>query len=260
MRAGCSASRSATIGPRVRVLHQPRRQPHRALPYTDGGLGEPRPIVTGIPTAGIHNGGRLAFGPDGMLYAGTGDAGERPNAQDLESLGGKILRMTPTASPPRTTRSPARSCGPTATATCRASRGTTSSGCAPPSSARTPSTRSTGSSRAPTTAGPRSRAPAVRPDFADPLCDLATDEASTQRPRVLGGGGLHGRPARPDAVADPARPTAPDSPRRCSLASTGGCARSPSRPDGSLWVTTSNPDGRGAPRTTTGSSDHPHPR
>jgi glucose/arabinose dehydrogenase len=58
-------------------------------------LGErPKPIVTGIPVSGIHNGGRLAFGPDGYLYAGTGDASRRGHSQDLSSLGGKILRMT----------------------------------------------------------------------------------------------------------------------------------------------------------------------
>ncbi|MEV0841328.1 PQQ-dependent sugar dehydrogenase [Actinocatenispora sera] len=56
--------------------------------------GTPKPIVTGIPHASVHNGGALAFGPDGYLYAGTGDGTETSNAQDKSSLGGKILRMT----------------------------------------------------------------------------------------------------------------------------------------------------------------------
>ncbi|GII61956.1 hypothetical protein Skr01_20410 [Sphaerisporangium krabiense] len=60
----------------------------------DRTLSNPVTILSGIPKGAIHNGGRLAFGPDGYLYASTGESGDRPLSQDLGSLGGKILRMT----------------------------------------------------------------------------------------------------------------------------------------------------------------------
>lgn len=58
-------------------------------------LGEPTTVTDGIPAAGNHNGGRIAFGPDGMLYITAGDAGDRDSAQDVDALSGKILRLTP---------------------------------------------------------------------------------------------------------------------------------------------------------------------
>ncbi|HSV66306.1 MAG TPA: PQQ-dependent sugar dehydrogenase [Mycobacteriales bacterium] len=63
-------------------------------------LGQPpQPILTGIHKAGNHDGGRIAFGPDGMLYAGVGDAAEPDRAQDPTALNGKVLRMTPAGRP-----------------------------------------------------------------------------------------------------------------------------------------------------------------
>jgi glucose/arabinose dehydrogenase len=62
-----------------------------------GGL---HPVLTGLRRGLIHNGGRIAFGPDGRLYAGVGETGDSALAQNPRSLNGKILRMNPDGSAP----------------------------------------------------------------------------------------------------------------------------------------------------------------
>ncbi|WP_330173459.1 PQQ-dependent sugar dehydrogenase [Streptomyces sp. NBC_01498] len=76
----------------ARMLYDPKRPVGRQL-------GAPDTVLRGIPKGTIHNGGRIAFGPDRMLYAGTGETGDTGLAQDKKSLGGKILRMTPEGEP-----------------------------------------------------------------------------------------------------------------------------------------------------------------
>jgi glucose/arabinose dehydrogenase len=52
-------------------------------------------IIDNIPGGTLHDGGRVAFGPDGMLYITTGETFNSGLSQDLSSLGGKILRLDP---------------------------------------------------------------------------------------------------------------------------------------------------------------------
>jgi glucose/arabinose dehydrogenase len=59
-----------------------------------------RVIVSDIGGAPYHDGGRLRFGPDGMLYIGTGDAREPDSSQSMSNANGKILRVTPDGAVP----------------------------------------------------------------------------------------------------------------------------------------------------------------
>jgi len=66
----------------------------------DWALVDRKEIISNIPGSVVHNGCRLKFGPDGELYVTTGDAADREIAQDLGSLGGKILRLNEDGSIP----------------------------------------------------------------------------------------------------------------------------------------------------------------
>lgn len=75
---------------------------NRVSRFTDtgNGLTDEKAVVTRIPGSSVHNGGIIRFGPDGMLYIGTGDSRQPELAQDRSSLAGKILRVTPEGSVP----------------------------------------------------------------------------------------------------------------------------------------------------------------
>ena len=69
------------------------------MTYDGARLGRPTAILTGIPHGTIHDGGRMVFGPDGDLYVSTGETGVPGLAQQEGSLGGKILRITQDGDP-----------------------------------------------------------------------------------------------------------------------------------------------------------------
>ncbi len=70
------------------------------MTFDGGKLAGQTTVFSGIPAGSRHDGGRIAFGPDGKLYVATGEVGNTDLAQDKSSLGGKILRIDADGSVP----------------------------------------------------------------------------------------------------------------------------------------------------------------
>ncbi|QCB95431.1 PQQ-dependent sugar dehydrogenase [Cellulomonas shaoxiangyii] len=251
-------------GPVDVVLYVTAAQDNRVLRATLDGttLGPVRAVVTGIPRGTNHNGGRLAFGPDGALYVTTGDVYETGLAPDPASLGGKVLRVTADGAPAPGNPDPA---SPVWT---RGHRNVQGIGWAPDGRAFAAEFgQDTWDELNVLHAGADHGWPSVEgtggaaQGFVDPVAHWSTDDASPSGLAVTDEGvylaGLRGetlwrvplRPVDPAALADPAQDAAGVGTPQPLLAGEHGRLRAvEAAPDGSLWVLTNNTDGRGDPR------------
>ncbi len=212
-----------------------------------GTLGDLQPVLSGIPAANHHDGGRIAFGPDAMLYIGTGDAGERRVAQDPGSAAGKILRVTPDGAPAPGNPVPG---SPVWSLGHRNVQGLGWDG-----SGRMFASefgQDTWDELNVITPGanygwPDAEGTGGRAGFTDPVATWGTDDASPSGIAVtddavylaaLRGQRLWRVPLTADGVGGPT--VALDGLGRLRAAAVG--------PDGALWVLTNNTDGRGDPR------------
>ncbi|MDM7830658.1 PQQ-dependent sugar dehydrogenase [Cellulomonas edaphi] len=214
---------------------------------TGARLGTVTPLLTGIAKAGNHDGGRLAVGPDGFLYVTTGDASNRPDAQDKDSLNGKILRITADGDPAPGNPfdgSPVWSLG---------HRNVQGLGWAADGRMfASEFGQNTWDELNLIEPGRNYGWPVVegigrQKGYTDPLRQWATSDASPSGLAVTDEGvylaGLRGQrlwraPLRADGVGKP----------QALLTDRGRLRAVALAPDGSLWVLTNNTDGRGSPR------------
>ncbi|WP_370526153.1 sorbosone dehydrogenase family protein [Cellulomonas sp. JH27-2] len=231
------------------ALYATTADDNRVLRATLSGtsLGTVRPILTGIRKAGNHDGGQVAVGPDGFLYVTTGDAGHGADAQDEDSLNGKILRLTFDGDP-----APGNPFG-TAVWTL-GHRNVQGIGWAPDGRMFAAEFGQNtwdelnliepGSNYG----WPDVEGQAGTDGFVDPLRQWATSDASPSGLAVtddavylaaLRGERLWRVPLNPDGVGEP---------QALLVGELGRLRAVAPAPDGSLWVLTNNTDGRGTPR------------
>jgi glucose/arabinose dehydrogenase len=210
-------------------------------------LGPFTQVLTGIPHRSYHDGGRLAFGPDGFLYVSTGDAGSRPLSQDLDSPAGKILRVTPDGAPAPGNPDPAspvwsyghrnvQGLGWTADGRMVASefgQNTTDE-----LNVITPGANY---------GWPQVEGVGRRAGLVDPVVTWGTDEASPSGIAVTAGA-VYVAALRGERLWKVPFDAASFGPPTVALDGLGRLRDVEVGPDGALWVVTNNTDGRGSPR------------
>jgi glucose/arabinose dehydrogenase len=213
--------------------------------------GSVRPILTGLQKASIHDGGRIAFGPDGKLYAGVGDAGNTSNAQNRSSRNGKILRINPDGSVPSDNPFPG---SPVWSLGHRNVQGLVWD-----SRGRLWATefgqdtwdeinliRKGRNYGWPTVEG---KGGTQGGRFTNPLVTWHTNEASPSGAAILGGSLYVGALAGQRLWKIPLHGASTGKPRALLKGRFGRLRTVVAAPGGGLWVTTSNRDGRGSPHS-----------
>jgi glucose/arabinose dehydrogenase len=203
-------------------------------------------LVDGIDKAQFHNGGRLAFGPDGMLYATTGDATKRSNAQDPDSLNGKILRMTPDGAPPPDNPDPTSLVWSLGHRNVQGLAWDSSGRLFAPEFGQDTFDEVNLIEPGANYGWPEVAGTGGAPAYVDPLITWTTDESSPSGAAISGdvlyvaalrGEGLWRIPITGDGLGEP----------EVALDGAGRIRTVAVAPDGALWVMTSNTDGRGDP-------------
>jgi glucose/arabinose dehydrogenase len=205
--------------------------------------GQVRNVLTGLQKSGIHNGGRIHFGPDGKLYAGVGDAANTASAQDPQSRNGKILRMNADGSGARVWTLGHRNVQ--GFAWDRAGRMWASEF---GQNARDEINliRRGRNYGWPEVEG---RGDAHGGRFTNPLVTWSTAQASPSGVAIIGSR-MYVAALRGEAVwRIPIRGASLGTPRRMFAGRYGRIRTVAAAPDGTLWIATSNRDGRGAPRS-----------
>jgi glucose/arabinose dehydrogenase len=214
--------------------------------YADGGLGRPHLVLGGIPKAVHHNGGGLAFGEGGRLFVSTGDAENPAAAQDRGSLAGKVLRLDADGGIPG--RNP---WGTAVWATgLRNPEGLTFSADGTLWSSMFGQDRADELNRivrAGNYGWPRVEGRDGAGGYRDPLAQWAPAECSPSGVAVVAGtawlGALRGESLWSVRLHGPRRGRK----QRHFIGRFGRLRAVAAAPDGSLWVGTSNRDGRGSP-------------